>query len=195
MMLYNLLINVALFILVVDCYKFTSVNNRIKTHSKVVLFDQVRVKLNSDVKNIGKKGEIVKVSSAMFTNMLLPKKAAVRVSDEEMEQMNVKQKAEQQKEKSRGLEVLNLISGLPPLVIKRKVGNNGQLFGSVSVKQIGEEIKDKLQLENNRIIVEEIKIGELSTSEVRKAGRFKAIIKVIPIAEIASVDIDVTSEA
>ena len=56
--------------------------------------DKIRVRLLADVKATGRKGEIIVVSSAQYTNVLSPKKLAERVSDDTMNQILEKKKAE-----------------------------------------------------------------------------------------------------
>jgi len=56
--------------------------------------DKIRVRLLADVKATGRKGEIIVVSAAQFTNVLSPKKLAERVSDDKMNEILEKKKAE-----------------------------------------------------------------------------------------------------
>ena len=56
--------------------------------------DKIRVRLLADVKATGRKGEIIVVSAAQYTNVLSPKKLAERVSDDTMNEILEKKKAE-----------------------------------------------------------------------------------------------------
>ena len=56
--------------------------------------DKIRVRLLADVKATGRKGEIIVVSASQYTNVLSPKKLAERVSDDTMNQILEKKKAE-----------------------------------------------------------------------------------------------------
>ena len=49
--------------------------------------DKIRVRLLADVKATGRKGEIIVVSAAQYTNVLSPKKLAERISDDTMNEM------------------------------------------------------------------------------------------------------------
>lgn len=103
--------------------------------------DKVRVKLLSDVKGTGRKGEIVLVSGAQFINVLQPKKLVERISDDAMNEVAAKKKAEEAAEVANAQALSEKLQALGRVIVTRKVGANGQLFGAVTNKQILELVK------------------------------------------------------
>ena len=107
------------------------------------LFSKIKVKLLVDIKGQGKKGEIITVSPAMWTNVLSPKKQGKLISDEEIVE---EQKLKESKEKillSQAEEIANNVKelqGTRRLVVYNKVGASGQLFGTVTKKNILESL-------------------------------------------------------
>ena len=103
--------------------------------------DKVRVKLLADVKGTGRKGEIVLVSGAQFINVLSPKKLVERVSDDAMNELAAKKKADEAAELANAQGLAEKLQALGRVAVTRKVGANGQLFGAVTHKQIMELVK------------------------------------------------------
>ncbi|WP_101841908.1 50S ribosomal protein L9 [Halobacillus sp. Marseille-P3879] len=103
----------------------------------------MKVIFTSDVKGKGKKGEIKNVSDGYARNYLLKNNLAVEATSgnmkaqqakdakKEQEAEEVKKEAEQLKEKLADMEVK----------LTAKSGDNGRLFGSITSKQIAEELK------------------------------------------------------
>ena len=94
--------------------------------------------LLQDVKSLGKKGEIVKVSDGYARNFILPKKLGLEANAKNLNDLKL-QKAAQAKLEKEQLEAAQAlgaqISG-STVVIRIKTGENGRVFGSVSVKEI-----------------------------------------------------------
>eukprot|EP01035_Chromulina_nebulosa_P017376 gene17376-22924_t len=91
------------------------------------------------------------VSKAMWLNVLLPKKLAVVVTDEELEALNKKNQEALANEINIASELAYELDSNDIIVIKRKIGSNGQLFGSVNHKAIIEEIKSLYKQYDNVI--------------------------------------------
>jgi ribosomal protein L9 len=95
------------------------------------------------------------------------------------------------------------ISDLKEMKVIRKVGANNQLFGTVAAKQIMDELKivlPKGTLDAKYVHVVEIAdITDIDRKpeilpEVRKAGRFRATVKVHPNIDPARFEFVVSSE-
>ena len=108
----------------------------------------MRVILLKDVKNVGKKDQIVEVSDGYANNFLLKNKLAVPYSKKSSEIL------EQQKEDVRILEankekearrVAILLQDIE-LEFSLNVGKDQKPFGSISFKQVEEELKNKHQI-------------------------------------------------
>lgn len=124
----------------------------------------MKVILLGDVKKVGKKGETVEVSVGFANNFLFPRKLAVMLtprSEEILEkQIDDKNKEEERKK----VEAAQLADKLSKVVLefKAKVGKDGKMFGSISLKQIEEELKNKHNiLVDKRKIIDKITIDSI----------------------------------
>ncbi|MHB8096475.1 MAG: 50S ribosomal protein L9 [Erysipelotrichaceae bacterium] len=118
----------------------------------------MKIILLEDVKNVGKKGNILEVADGYARNFLIRNKLAVAATEQSkliLEQQK-QQKLDQEKEDIRNAEALKLKLAELTLVFPVKTGENGKVFGSVSSKQIGEELlkKHKLTIDKRKILDE-----------------------------------------
>ncbi|MBR5667890.1 MAG: 50S ribosomal protein L9 [Lachnospiraceae bacterium] len=131
--------------------------------------------LLQDVKALGKKGEIVKVSDGYARNFILPKKLGLEANAKNLNDLKL-QKAAQAKFEKEQLEAAQAlgaqISG-STVVLRIKTGENGRVFGSVSVKEIAEAMKEQLNLD-----VDKKKIS--LANPIRNEGTFSAAVKLHP---------------
>lgn len=98
-----------------------------------------------DVKKVGKKNQTVTVSDGFANNYLIKNRLAVPVSKKSVEILeNQKENARIAEENARK-DAENLKTKLADITIEldAKVGENGRLFGSISTKQIEEELNSK----------------------------------------------------
>jgi large subunit ribosomal protein L9 len=108
----------------------------------------VKVILNQDIKGIGKKLQTVEVSEGYARNFLIPKKMANIVDNKTSNEAKNKLEAIKFK-KNTEVENANEDKKLIEknyIEFKHKVGDNGKLFGSVTEKEIAEEIKKKFDI-------------------------------------------------
>lgn len=103
----------------------------------------MKVILNQDVKGKGKKGELVNVSDGYARNYLLPRKLAKEATNENLNIMQGQQASAEYKMQTEIAEAEKTAEQLKEIkvVIKAKSGENGKLFGSVTSKEIAEELK------------------------------------------------------
>lgn len=106
----------------------------------------MEVILLEDVKNVGKKGEVVKVNDGYGRNVLIKKKQALEATGKNLNDLKLK-KANDEKIAAENLaaakELGKKIEG-SEITISIKVGEGGKTFGSVSSKEIAEEVKKQL---------------------------------------------------
>jgi large subunit ribosomal protein L9 len=98
--------------------------------------------LREDVYNLGKSGELVTVKEGYARNYLLPRNLAMLASTANVAQLeHEKQVIElrQQKLKGTAQEQAKKLEGVK-IVIKRKVGEQDKLFGSVTALDIAESL-------------------------------------------------------
>jgi len=120
----------------------------------------MKVILQQDVKGKGKKGELVNVSDGYARNYLLPKKLAVLASPENMTVMKQQEKARQKKieaDKAKANEISAKLGDVLVKITARSGGDGGKLFGSITSKEIAEELQKQhgIEIEKNKIVQEE----------------------------------------
>ena len=102
----------------------------------------MKVILQQEVKNLGKKGEIKEVSEGYARNYLLPQKLAVAATATNVNTATQQKEAELQKAKRLVDEAKVLAAQLSKLEAKVpvKTGEGGRLFGSVTSKDIADAL-------------------------------------------------------
>ena len=109
----------------------------------------MKVVLLQDVKSIGKKGELVNVSDGYARNFLLPRKLAKEAKAQAMNELKNAEAAREYKiktETENAQKNAGALSG-KTLKIYAKPGQAGRIFGSVTAKEIAEEIKKQFGIE------------------------------------------------
>ena len=103
----------------------------------------MKVILQQDVRGQGKKGQLVEVSDGYARNFLLPKKLAVPATAENVNTMKMQDKAKKAREAEEKAQAQALSEKLQscPVKIAAKAGQGGRLFGSITSKEISEELK------------------------------------------------------
>ena len=106
----------------------------------------MKVILLADVKGSGKKGALVNVSDGYARNFLFPKKLAKEANAQALNELNNEIKSKEHKievQKNEALENAKKLEG-KTVKISASAGENGRLFGSVTSKEIAQEIKATL---------------------------------------------------
>lgn len=102
----------------------------------------MKVILREDVYNLGKSGELVSVKEGYARNYLLPRNLAMLASTANVRQLEHEKKVielRQQKMKGAAQEQAKKLEGVK-IAIKRKVGEQDKLFGSVTALDIAEAL-------------------------------------------------------
>ena len=98
--------------------------------------------LREDVYNLGKSGELVSVKEGYARNYLLPRNLAMLASSANVRQLDHEKKVielRQAKLKGGAMEQAKKLEGVK-ITIKRKVGEQEKLFGSVTALDIAEAL-------------------------------------------------------
>ena len=103
----------------------------------------MKVVLNQDIKGIGKKLQTVEVSEGYARNYLLPRKLAQVADSKSVNEAKNKAEALKFKKETEIKEAKVLKEKLEKgyIKFKHKIGSNGKLFGSVTEKDIADEIE------------------------------------------------------
>ena len=94
------------------------------------------------VENLGQMGEVVKVRPGYARNFLLPQKKALRATTQNrayFETQRTQLEAQNLKRKGEAAEVAAKLDGIHVVVI-RQAGESGQLYGSVSARDIADAV-------------------------------------------------------
>ncbi len=109
----------------------------------------MKVILQQDVKGQGKRGQMVEVSDGYGRNFLLPRKLAVEATAENVNTMKMQDKAKAARlaeEKAAAQALAERLEGVQ-VKIKARAGQGGKLFGSITSKEISEELKAQFGLD------------------------------------------------
>ncbi len=131
--------------------------------------------LTQDVKALGKKGEIVKVSDGYARNFILPKKLGLEATKQNLYDLNMQKAAEAKKQLEILEEAKTLAKKLEELNIKVsiKAGEGGKTFGSVSTKEIAAAVKEQAGLDLDK---KKLQLNE----PIKNAGSYTVQAKLHP---------------
>ncbi len=108
----------------------------------------MKVILKADLKGTGKAGELINVSDGYARNFLFPKGLAVEANAQALNELKNKEQAKQHKaevELEAAKQAAARIDGKSIKIIG-KAGKNGRLFGSITAKEIAQEITKQLSI-------------------------------------------------
>ena len=134
----------------------------------------MKVILQQDVKKLGKKGDIVEVSEGYGRNFLLPRKAAVPATSQNLNVANAQAGSKARKEAMAADEAKLMAKQLEKVEVKIpvRIGEGGKLFGSVTGKDVSEALKKQnIDIDKRKITIQ---------GEVTGTGVYEAVIKVHP---------------
>ena len=139
--------------------------------------------LREDIEKLGSRGAVVKVADGYARNFLLPKKLAVLATDSnkkivEQEREAYLRREAKAKEDAEGL--AKLLANVT-LTFRHRVGENEQLFGSVTAKDISEALEQqKFHIERRKVQLDEpIKTLGEHTVSLRLHREVSTDIKVV----------------
>ena len=131
----------------------------------------MEVILREDINNLGTRGQVVKVASGYARNFLIPKKLAVTATEsnkkivEQERQGHLRKEAKLQGEAQ---DLAKLVNGVS-VTIKQKSGENDQLFGSVTSKDVADALAAKgFTIDRRKIQLDE---------PIKQLGEFKVPVR------------------
>ncbi|CAM3648968.1 50S ribosomal protein L9 [Marinicrinis lubricantis] len=128
-----------------------------------------------DVKGQGKKGESKNVSEGYANNFLFPKNLAVPASSGNIKQLEQQKQSEQKRKAQELEEAKKLAEKLESMTVlfQTKAGEGGRLFGSITNKQIAEELAKSHQFKIDKRKIE-------MTEPIRTLGVTQVSVKLHP---------------
>lgn len=145
----------------------------------------MKVILLQDVKGLGKKDDIIECNDAYARNCIIKKKLGIEANNTNLNNLKLKKSNDDKiaKEKVEEAEKLKKSIEESSINIKIKVGEGDRVFGSISSKEISQEIKNQLgfDIDKKKIMLE---------NPIKGLGKFDVKIKLHPIV-IASLRVEV----
>ena len=136
---------------------------------------KMEVILIQDVKALGKKGDVVKVSDGYARNYILPKKLGLEATKQNLNELRLQKAAEAKKQQEILEEAQELAKKLNDITVRVtiKAGEGGKTFGSVSTKEISNAVKEQYGYDFDK--------KKLQLSEpIKNAGSYTVPIKLHP---------------
>lgn len=132
----------------------------------------MQVILLQDIKNVGRKDQIINANDGYARNFLFPKKLAIEATKDNLLKLQAKKDSNAHK-KNLEIEANKQIAKKiesSTLELKVKAGANGKTFGGITSKEIAEGIKKQMgiDIDKKKIIVKET---------IKTIGRFNIDIK------------------
>lgn len=148
----------------------------------------MKVILVQDIKSVGKKGQIIDASDGYARNYLLPKKLAVIADATNLNELKTKQDANKYKRDMTMANAKELSEKMKSfeLTFKIKAGDNGKTFGSVTAKDIADELGKKYFVEVDKkkvCLADAIKTLGTYNIEIKLFEGISGMLKVNVIAE------------
>ena len=143
----------------------------------------MKVILLSDVNKVGKKGAIVEVADGYARNFLIRNRLAVQATAKSLEILDEQKVQQKLNEKEMEAQARVVAEKLEKIVLRFMVksGEGGRVFGSVSTKQIAQELDRKHGIHiDKRKILDTAPIQSLGVTNV-KIELYKDVIGTIRV--------------
>ncbi|HUI53441.1 MAG TPA: 50S ribosomal protein L9 [Bryobacteraceae bacterium] len=131
----------------------------------------MEVILREDVDKLGNRGEVVKVAAGYARNYLLPRKLAVAATESNKKIVEQERQAHLRKEaklQTEAQDLAKLVNGVS-VTITQKAGENDQLFGSVTAKDVADALAAKgFTIDRRKIHLED---------PIKQLGEFKVPVR------------------
>jgi large subunit ribosomal protein L9 len=143
----------------------------------------MKVILLKDVKGIGKKDQIVTVKDGYAANYLIPHGLAVSYSTKSLEILD-KQKADAAEEvRQNTLKAQEVAKKLETITLEfeAQCGADSRMFGSISTKQIEQELKAKYGIEiDKRKFIDKVAVDRLGYTKLH-IELYKGVIGIVTV--------------
>ena len=141
----------------------------------------MKVLLLKDVKNLGKKGTVCNVADGYAQNFLFKNNLAVQASDkaQEIRQAEIQKEKEEEARRVEEASKNKVILEGVMINFKAKAGKDGRMFGTISTKQVAEEIIKVTKVNvDKRKITSDVPISSCGVTNVNVELHKKVVAKV-----------------
>lgn len=142
-------------------------NKKVQKKEKIILVE--------DIPTVGKAGDIKAVPSGYWRNYLLPRGLAKFASQSILDGIRKKKEDEIRKKleaKAQAQAFANALATIGKFVLKKKVGEKEQIFGSVTVQ----EVADAIYQQTGRQVAD----CEFEMPEIKTVGTYECRVKLHP---------------
>ncbi len=133
---------------------------------------RVQVVLNEDVLSLGKDGDLVEVAPGFARNYLLPYGKALPVTPAVLKQVKHRRAKQAELEASLKQQALDFQTALVTIgrfTVKKQVGEDGVLFGTVTNGDVATAIQEATKKEIDR--------RDITVPEIHSTGKYKVSVK------------------
>jgi len=142
----------------------------------------MKVLLLKDVKGLGLKGEIKEVKDGYGNNFIIKKGFGKLATNTVIKQWEAEQRKKAEIKRIEKEKLLNLKEKIDKITIsiKRKVGNNGALFGAITKDEVTKELKaqKKIEIDKKWLDMKNIKSTGLYELDVKLGFGIHSTLKV-----------------
>lgn len=154
----------------------------------------MKVILTQELKGRGGEGDVIDVAQGFAVNYLIPNRMAIKATKGELKQLEQRRHNIAKRELARTTDANTLKATLDGKTIKvfAKVGEEGQLFGSITAAKVAESILDQIGVTVDR---KQIELGKAIKSVGEHAvvisiyRDIKAVVTVNVVDEAADIEI------
>ncbi len=145
----------------------------------------MKVILLEDVKSLGKKDDIVEVKEGYARNFLFTKNLGVPADAKNLNDVKLRKAREKKAADMKLADAKELAAKLEDSTVtcRVKAGKDGKVFGSVSSKEIAEEMKKQngIEVDKKKLVI---------TEPIKNLGTYKINVKLHPeVTAVLTVDV------
>ena len=133
---------------------------------------RVQVVLQEDIKSLGDDGDLVEVAPGYARNYLFPHKKASAVTPavlKQVEQRRIKKAELEAAKKQEAVDFQTALTTIGRFTVKKQVGEDGVLFGTVTNGDVAEVIQEATKKEIDR--------RDITVPDIHEAGKYKVNVK------------------
>jgi len=134
----------------------------------------MKIILMQDLEALGYEGDIADVARGYARNYLIPKGLAIEASEANLKALEMRRKkilAKRAKDKEEAEQVMERLSGIT-VRVRAKAGEDGKLYGSVTSRDIAQQLDAQgMVVDRRKIIIHEA---------IRSLGEFHVSLKLHP---------------